>query len=64
VLFVHSRGVHNQPYFVCSFVGQVMLFMLKPVLNGAEYVVLADDVICYLLPVISLDCIILFDVSP
>jgi hypothetical protein len=36
VLFVHLRTVHNQPYFVCTFVGPNTTFMLKPIWNGAE----------------------------
>jgi hypothetical protein len=36
VLFVHSRRVHSQLYFACTFVGPETNFMLKPIWNGAE----------------------------
>jgi hypothetical protein len=36
VMFVHSRRVHIQSYFVCSFVGTVTTCMLNPVWKGGE----------------------------
>jgi hypothetical protein len=38
VLLVHLRRVHSQPYFVCSGVGPVTIFMLKTVWIGAEWI--------------------------